>query len=515
MNFAVCFGILLRFLILTPILRLFNSIKTFNECTAICVLNNSSILLISSSDGDDEDSDSDNDGGNLGRPEANPSHNAPLEILNERERVERALQGDEKAIEEVKEKYPTFFDKDSGNYRNTERGLREVAEMLEEEFQGTLNEPEEKKEDDIDRHNIRAQNPHLTEKEVQERLSEIKRNRNVEEETNFYDSNSEDEDIFGDDNSDDNNDDDTNIPEANKRKREDNEDSVENSNKRSRTDEYQNDDNNEGNNNQTSHNNENQNNIKERGIKRKRNEYEDENESKEYSVKKRKKEDDNNDDDDDGNNGGDSSIGGSNLPGNESGGNPSNNPRVIHNDLDIPEISIGSILDDIGNILFFTGFNTNLLLNYPTSFKLIKRNSFYYKLIFNIYLKILNIIILIKKDEDKPSIKNPSESHPSPTPSESHPLPSPTPSESISVREEHKYKKELNKEDEMVNQPQSVNDSEMERRWNSWINNTKPEGNTLSKLKERWEEWKYSHLPERGVGTLGKIIDTVKTWFDN
>jgi hypothetical protein len=55
----------------------------------------------------------------------------------------------------------------------------------------------------------------------------------------------------------------------------------------------------------------------------------------------------------------------------------------------------------------------------------------------------------------------------------------------------------------------------MERRWNSWIDNTQPEGNTFSKLKDKWEQWKDSHIPERGVGRLGKLIDTIKTWFDN
>jgi hypothetical protein len=64
-------------------------------------------------------------------------------------------------------------------------------------------------------------------------------------------------------------------------------------------------------------------------------------------------------------------------------------------------------------------------------------------------------------------------------------------------------------------QSDSISDTENQRRLDSWINNTHPEGTRLTRLRERWENWKDTHIPERGVGTLGKIVDTVKNWFED
>jgi hypothetical protein len=53
----------------------------------------------------------------------------------------------------------------------------------------------------------------------------------------------------------------------------------------------------------------------------------------------------------------------------------------------------------------------------------------------------------------------------------------------------------------------------IQRRWNSWINNTHPEGSKLSRLREKWNQWKDTHIPERGLGAWGKLMDIVKSWF--
>jgi hypothetical protein len=139
---------------------------------------------------------------------------------------------------------------------------------------------------------------------------------------------------------------------------------------------------------------------------------------------------------------------------------------MIDYDLDIPGESIGSILEEIGNVFFFKGLNLNFLSDYSLSFLSVLDFLIYiyYRVIFNIYFKYINILLFIKKPEGKSSIQVENPSRKEITREDSNPLPSPTPSDSISVQQERKYKEELNKENEIVNQQEPINDSEMERR---------------------------------------------------
>ena len=122
------------------------------------MLNLSPQLLFSDDEGEEdvesspegeEDVESSPDGEDRGRdieeiPEE--EHNAPEYIQDDLEKIDRVRKADpndeeaQKELEELKDKYENFFDRESGN--NEEQGLDQLEEYLEEEFPGELEQSE-------------------------------------------------------------------------------------------------------------------------------------------------------------------------------------------------------------------------------------------------------------------------------------------------------------------------------------------------------------------------------------
>lgn len=75
-------------------------------------------------------------------------HNAPESIMDDLELIDEARKGNNNAIAEVKEKYPSFFDKESGN-KTEQEALAQLEQELEGEFYPELIQSE-READELD-----------------------------------------------------------------------------------------------------------------------------------------------------------------------------------------------------------------------------------------------------------------------------------------------------------------------------------------------------------------------------
>jgi hypothetical protein len=103
-------------------------------------------------------------------------HHAPEQVMDEIELVEKALKGDVIALSQVKDMFPEFFDEKSET-EVVANSLKQIVEMLEEDFKGELAN-EEKIANELDesvKQNIRKNNPNLTDSEAQQAFEQIKK----------------------------------------------------------------------------------------------------------------------------------------------------------------------------------------------------------------------------------------------------------------------------------------------------------------------------------------------------
>ena len=103
-------------------------------------------LLLSNSSG--ESSNNSGDSSNNSGDSSDNDHHAPEHINDELELVDRARQGDETALNELRGRFPEYFDENSGN-ATVRESLDQIEEMLEEEFEAEMRE-EEKKADELE-----------------------------------------------------------------------------------------------------------------------------------------------------------------------------------------------------------------------------------------------------------------------------------------------------------------------------------------------------------------------------
>jgi hypothetical protein len=158
--FFVCVNILLRFLIISIfnnnvniIFHFVNKVKELFYKIIITILPFedifSPILLATASNTNDSNPNSNhnpnsnpdpNEDSDLEKQEdviENPDYNAPEQIRDDLDLLDKAKQGDEEALAEIKRQYPEFF-----RDNDDEQGLLEVEEYLEEEFQDELGQAE-------------------------------------------------------------------------------------------------------------------------------------------------------------------------------------------------------------------------------------------------------------------------------------------------------------------------------------------------------------------------------------
>jgi len=176
--------------------------------------------------------------------DADIEHHAPEQIMKELELIEKALKGDANALNDIKNRFPEFYDEESGN-RSVIDALKQIEKMLEEEFPAAIVEEEENanKLDEEVKQNIRERNPKLTESEVKQAFDQIKKENKIKREDDD-DNNGDDSEgnkRKRDDSNYDSNDDDS---KGNKRKKDDSNDDDSKGNKRKRDD--SNDDNSKG-----------------------------------------------------------------------------------------------------------------------------------------------------------------------------------------------------------------------------------------------------------------------------
>jgi hypothetical protein len=103
------------------------------------LVNNNIVYSKSNNNSDEEGDDNDDD---------NDDHNAPEAIMDDLELIDEAKKGNSDAIAEIKEKYPSFFDKESGN-KTEEEALAQIEQELEDQFYPELIQSE-READELD-----------------------------------------------------------------------------------------------------------------------------------------------------------------------------------------------------------------------------------------------------------------------------------------------------------------------------------------------------------------------------
>lgn len=101
------------------------------------------------------------------------------EIRDELEELDKAKNGDMIALKNLKDKFPDFFDEETG-IRTLEKSLDQLKEMLEDDF-SKESTSEEKNSDQLDdeiKENIRKDNPNLNESQVEEAFDALRKENN-------------------------------------------------------------------------------------------------------------------------------------------------------------------------------------------------------------------------------------------------------------------------------------------------------------------------------------------------